>query len=69
MATWNETSDALLALFGGGKTVGMGINFDKDTYERAKPFFYDGVIHFKEFMHDVSDLGCRMIHYLKDVGG
>lgn len=55
-------------LFGGGKTIGEGLNFDKDTYEKAKPYFYSGAAHFKEFIADVGDLARRMVHYLKERG-
>lgn len=64
-----DSADAAMAglvqLFGGGKTVGEGLNFDKATYEKAKPLFIQAAQRFSEFKNDVVELVKRMVGELQ----
>jgi hypothetical protein len=63
----DEVASGLTALFGAGPgRVTSGIGFDKDTYEKAKPFFRAGVAHFADAGADVTVLIRRLIETLRD---
>ena len=64
----DEVTEGLSQLFGGGKTISSGINFDKDTYEKAKPLFIKGVSHFKEAGTDISAMVRALIGHLATAG-
>jgi hypothetical protein len=57
---------ALTKLFGGGKTIGMGLNVDEDTYAKAKPMFTAAAEKFSKFKCDVRELMRRMLDHLRD---
>lgn len=64
-----DSADAAMAglvqLFGGGKTVGEGLNFDEQTYAKAKPLFIQAAQRFSEFKNDVTELVKRMVGELQ----
>jgi hypothetical protein len=63
----DEVASGLTALFGAGPNrVTSGIGFDKETYEKAKPFFEAGVAHFADAGADVAVLIRRLIETLRD---
>lgn len=61
----DKALSGLTELFGGGKTVGMGINFDEETYKKARPMFEAAAEKFAEFKYDIRELMRRMIDHLK----
>jgi len=63
----DEAFSALYQLFGGGKTVAMGVVFDEDTYKKAKPHFEAAADKFSEFKNNLGELLNRMVAHLRDV--
>jgi hypothetical protein len=62
----DKAMEGLTQLFGGGKTIGMGLNVDEDTYAKAKPMFIEAAEKFSDFKYDIRELMRRMIDHLKD---
>lgn len=61
----DEAMAGLTALFGGGKTIGSGLNFDEETYAKAKPMFIAASEKFSAFKYDIRELMKRMLDHLK----
>jgi hypothetical protein len=51
---------ALTELFGGGKSVGMGLHFDGETYAKAKPHFINTASKFSEFIKNAAEAARRI---------
>jgi len=64
----DEVTEGLSQLFGGGKTISSGINFDKETYEKAKPLFIKGVSHFKTAGTDIAAMVKALVGHLANAG-
>lgn len=65
----DDAMSALTQLFGGGKTVGSGLNFDEQTWAKAKPLFQQAAGKFGQFWNDVGELVRRMVDELKNAYG
>lgn len=63
----DDAMAALAQLFGGGKTIGTGLNFDEETYRKAKPLFMRAAQKFAAFRHDIGELVRRMVAELREV--
>jgi hypothetical protein len=61
----NAGLDAFVKMFGGGKTIGMGVNFDEKTYQAAKPKLIEAANHFKDSWGNFRDLLDRMMKQIK----
>lgn len=64
-----DAFDGLIELFGGGKTIGAGLNFDQQTYEKAKPLFIRAAGKFMDAIHDVAELMRRIMGELQTRNG
>jgi predicted RNA methylase len=60
---------ALVEMFGGGKTVGMGLAFDEETYAKAKPLFVKAAEKFGALRNDVVELVRRMVAEMQRLYG
>lgn len=66
VSSLDSAASGLSQLFGGGKTVGSGPAFDKDTYEKAKPHFYEAAYHFREFLDNANEIVRRLVRALRE---
>jgi len=62
----DEATAGLSQLFGAGKTFGAGPTFDKDTYEKAKPFFHRAAAHFEHLLDDLTALAGALVRHMRD---
>jgi predicted RNA methylase len=51
-----DVAKGLAELFGGNGKLGSGPTFDENTYAKAKPYFVEGVKHFKQAAADIREL-------------
>jgi hypothetical protein len=65
-ASADEAMAALTTMFGGGKTIGMGLHVDPEKYEQAKPIFVNAAKKFIAFKDDIGELIRRMQRDLRD---
>lgn len=64
-AAADAAMDALVEMFGGGKTFGSGPVFDDETYKKAKPLFEQAASKFSEAWADTRDLLRAIVTDLK----
>lgn len=63
----DKAMEALVQMFGGGKTFGMGLNVDPDMYAKAKPLFTEAAKEFFKGASDLRDLLRKMVAYMQRV--
>lgn len=64
----DEATKGLVELFGGGKTVGSGLNFDPETYAKAKPLFKAALQHFQAAATDLQAMARALVKHLRGAG-
>jgi predicted RNA methylase len=61
-----DIAKGLEQLFGGKGRLGSGLQFDEETYAKAKPFLLAGVQHFKQAGQDVREAIRLLLIYLRE---
>jgi len=61
-----DIAKGLEQLFGGKGRLGSGLQFDEETYAKAKPFLLAGVQHFKQAGQDIREAIRLLLIYLRE---
>jgi len=61
-----DIAKGLEQLFGGKGRLGSGLQFDEETYAKAKPFLIAGVQHFKQAGQDIREAIRLLLIYLRE---